>query len=182
MHEQLVAPHKANTGRDLEVQTDKEKYKIVPCTNAGCNVDLVVNVFYAPYKGKCNAHGDKKPSQIAASHLVHQSGEGATPNGSLAKLQCPLCQSPLMIVKINDAGWLTFRCTDGTHLTLKDVAKMHNDGTTSPFCGAAIEVRPHWGALEMSEIPDKWKDLVEMFNIGARMEYFDAQEAKNASN
>lgn len=177
MHEQLVAPHLAETGRKLEIQTDKVKYKIVPCTIAGCNTDLVVNVFYAPYKGKCAEHGDKKPTAIATGHLVMQSSEGAVPNGALAKLLCPLCQNPLMIVNITeDGGFITFRCTDGAGLSLKEVLRTLDSGKT--FCNTSIQVRPNWGALEMTNIPPKWKELIEDLNIGARMEAYDKRHVE----
>lgn len=175
MYEELAGPHHAATGRRLEIQTDKEKHKIVPCTHAGCDTDLLVNVFYAPHKGKCQAHSTNKPTAIATSKLVHQSSEGATPNGALAKLLCPLCQNPMTIIQIHeDGGFITFGCTDGFTPFAVEANKMADSG--KQFCGTSVQVRPRWRAMEFTKIPLEWQGLVEDFNIRARMVYFDSKD------
>lgn len=169
--------HLSETGRRLELQTDKERTKIIPCTHAGCDTDVEVTTFYAPYKAKCAAHGEKKASAIATSHLIHQSSEGAVPNGSLANLECPLCKNTMTIVQVHDdGGFITFRCTDGFGYPLKEVIRRSESGPR--FCGTSVQVRPHWGAMEMTSIPPKWAQLVEDFNINAKMEYFDKKHSE----
>lgn len=165
--------HREETGRNLEVQTDKDLWKIVPCTYAGCNVDLVVNVFYAPHKGKCNEHGDRKTSAVVASHLTFATSDAEVkPNGALAKLECPICQNPLVLLKIEeDTGWLTFGCTDGYGLTAKQVREKAEAG--GKFCGTSITIRPHWSAMEFKTIPSRLTELVKEFNIDQKMRYFD---------
>jgi hypothetical protein len=164
--------HLAATGRKLEVQTDKEAFKVVPCTYAGCGTDLVVNTFYAPYKGKCSMHGDRTNKAVVASHLTFQtSDEEIKPNGALAKLLCPICSNPLTILKIEEMGWITFGCTDGAGLDWKTVRDKVNAGTT--FCGTSITVRPHWAAMEMKQVPSALVDLVHEFNIDQKVKYFD---------
>lgn len=172
MHEQLVEPHLAATGRHLEIQTDKAAHKIVPCTMPDCKVDLVVNTFYAPHKGKCEAHSGKKASTIATSHLVHRSSEGAVPNGALANLLCPLCKNTMTIIQIHeDAGFITFGCTDGFTTSAVEANKLADKNIK--FCGTSVQIRPNWRAMEFTKIPAQWQGLAEDFNIVARMAYYD---------
>ncbi len=146
--------HQAATGRRLEIQTDKAAFKIVPCTYAGCNTDLVVNTFYAPAKGKCSQHNGKSSSEIATSTLIHASPD-APANGALANLQCPICKMPMAIISISDTGrFVVFACTDGAGVKLDDAKEaraLRPDG----FCGTSVEVRIDWAALEMGKIPTR---------------------------
>ena len=164
--------HLADTGRKLETQTDKDKWKVIGCTFAGCETDLVVNVFYAPYKGKCSEHGDRTNKAVVASHLTFQtSTEDAKPNGALAQLLCPICNNPLTIINISETGWITFGCTDGAGLTMAQVREKVDAGTK--FCGTSIVVRPHWAAMEFKQVPSPLVELVHEFNVDQKVKYFD---------
>lgn len=176
--------HKAATSRELEIQTDKAAFKIVPCTHAGCNTDLVVNTFYAPAKGKCSAHNGKTKTAIAVSHLVHDS-PSATPNGALAKLLCPMCSMPMAIVKVAENGSsITFVCQDGVGVKWNEIEKAETErlrerGTS--FCGCSVTVKPTWRAMEMRNIPTEFAKVVAEFNLDAKMRYFDANEARHGA-
>lgn len=164
--------HLADTGRKLETQTDKDKWKVIGCTFAGCETDLVVNVFYAPYKGKCSEHGDRTNQAVVSSRLTFQTGaEDVKPNGALAQLLCPICNNPLTIRNITEMGWITFGCTDGAGLDWKTVRERVNAGTK--FCGTSITVRPHWAAMEFKGVPSPLVELVKEFNIDQQVKYFD---------
>lgn len=166
--------HLANTGRKLEIQTEKLKTKIVPCTYAGCGVDLVVNVFYAPYKGKCQEHGGQKTSAIVSSHLTHVGNpESAKENGALGKLLCPICGNHLVIVRIEEtSGWITFRCTDGSGLNSDQVRVEIEKGRQ--FCGTSIQIRPKWAAMEFRNYPTAMAELIKEFNVDQMVKHFDA--------
>lgn len=166
----------ANGGRRLEVQTDKAMFKIVPCTNAGCDTDLVVNTFYAPAKGKCSRHNGKSQVAIVTSHLVH-GGDDATPNGALANLLCPMCSMPMKIVDVAEDGRkITFICQDGAGKLVKEVSNASRE-----FCGCSVTVKPSWRAMEMGKIPTMFAKEVAEFNLDAKMRYFDANEAKRGN-
>jgi hypothetical protein len=159
-------------GRGLEIQTDKPLWKIVPCTYEGCDMDLVVNVFYAPYKGKCNRHSGKSPKAIATSRLVHDSGN-AEPNGALAKLLCPLCGLPLKIKAVDEnVGWILLVCSDGMFSTTKDVAqgKRH--------CQTSVRIKPDWKSMEMTNFPTRFREFITEFNIQQDLAYFDERDQR----
>jgi hypothetical protein len=166
--------HRAKTGRGLEVQTDKEKFKIVPCTYAGCDVDLIVNTFYAPAKGKCEMHNGSSRTAVAVSHLTHVNPNvEAKENGALAKLLCPMCEMPLLLQSVaEDGGFMTFRCAEGTATKVKDMA-------TARRCGTSVQVRPNFAAMEMRSIPTKFAELVAEFNLDQKIAYFDKKEARD---
>lgn len=164
------------SGRRLESQTDKEKFKIVPCTAEGCDVDIVVNTFYAPAKAKCSEHSGNTASGIAATRLVHDSGD-AKPNGAIAKLLCPFCENPLEIISIAPNGsQITYRCLGGT----KGKSLELLGAEPGPYCGASIIVRPNFGALEMKHYPTELAAQIEEFNLTARVRYFDMREHASA--
>lgn len=159
-------------GRMLETQTDKEMWKVVPCTYEGCDVDLVVNTFYAPYKGKCERHSGKAPRAIAVSKLT-VGGEEAPANGALAKLLCPICQLPMTIKNVSeDGGRITFVCTDGMFSTMKDVGKRKH-------CMTSVSVKPDYKAMEMTEIPNRFTEVVSNFNIDSKLAYFEIKESRD---
>lgn len=175
--------HHAATGRKIEIQTDKAAFKIVPCTYAGCDVDLVVNTFYAPAKGKCAHHSGKGIGTIAASGMIHATAD-AKPNGALANLLCPLCSMPLKVISINSVGsmpsHITFACTDGTGIKDIELGKaMRVD--QGGFCGTSIVVRPKWAALEMDPIRkgSPFYDFAVAFNTDQKLKYFDLNEARH---
>lgn len=158
------------SGRVLEIQTDKPVCKVVPCTNADCSTDLVVNRFYAPAKARCSLHGGQKTKEIAATHLVHNDGS-APVNGALANLRCPMCGLPMVVISINSIGHVTFKCTDPTMI--------ESEGKASrKYCMTSVSVNPRWGPLEIRSIPTQFQDLVEQFNLGQKMQYFDEIEAR----
>lgn len=160
--------YKDETGHDLEIQTDKPLWKIVECTYAGCGVDLIVNVFYAPHKAKCAAHGTKSNTAVAASRLTFTSDtNGVVSNGALAKLLCPICQTPLTLFAIEqESGWLRFRCVDG-------FGKKGSEIEGKVFCRTSISIKPNWGSLEFMNIPSEFKKLVEDFNLDQKMKYLE---------
>lgn len=173
--------HSDETGRRLEVQTDKKQWKIVPCTYEGCDVDLVVNVFYAPHKGKCAEHGTKSPKAIATSRLV-VGGVDAEPNGALAKLLCPICGLPLLIVNMsNDAGFITFRCADGSFSDMKELHDRQRKGGKLA-CGTSVQIRPNWASMEINGIPTRFSEMAREFNIQQQLAYFDERDRRNENN
>jgi hypothetical protein len=167
--------YRAKTGRGLEIQTDKEKYKIVPCTYAGCDMDLIVNTFYAPAKGKCSAHNGKgSATKIESSKLVHAATD-AKPNGALAQLLCPICGMPMLVRSITeDGGFITFVCSEGTASTIAEA----NDGRTVR-CGTSVQVRPNWKWAEARSIPSRFRTVIESFNLDQKMTYFELKEARD---
>jgi hypothetical protein len=171
------------TARRLEIQTDKQAWKIIPCTHGGCDTDLLVNTFYSPAKGKCATHGSSKPSAIATSKLVHSdSPDTVTPNGSLAKLLCPICENPLTIYAIDDKmGWITFHCTSGSHFSTRDVSLRHDREDSAVACGTSITVRPNGAWIDMRHVANPFRALVEHFNAEQKVAYFDNREAQDAT-
>lgn len=164
--------HSEDTGRDLEYQTDKGKWKIVPCNYAGCNCDLVVNVFYAPHKAKCSMHGDRTNKAVVASHLTFATSDAEVkPNGSLANMLCPICQNPLVVIAVEEMGWITFGCTDGFGLDWKTCRARVAEGTK--FCGTSVTVRPNWSAMEFKKHPSELVDFLEEVNVNQKCKYFD---------
>lgn len=172
----------AEYGNPLEIQTDKDAWKIIPCTYEGCDVHLIVNTFYAPHKGKCASHGTKSSSAISSSRLTADNGT-AQPNGALAKLLCPLCGKPMMLKSINEIGHMTFVCIDGIEMTPKEYyAKMNAAAERNEqffTCNAAIIIKPRWAGLEMNQgyvwpqMPSTLKDMMDEFNLNQRMNYFE---------
>lgn len=176
--------HRAATGRNLEIQTDKELYKIVPCTHAGCDTDLIVNTFYAPAKGKCSNHDGKTKTAIATSHLVHETPD-ARPNGALAKLLCPMCTMPMRIVNIAEDGRsITFNCSDGAGLKSRELDEARSRRLMDQggeFCGTSVTVKPRQAWLDNRKVPTDLVKLVQDFNLDAKLRYFDANEARRGS-
>jgi hypothetical protein len=174
-HYPSPAEHEALTGRGLEIQTDKEKFKIVPCTYAGCTVDLIVNTFYAPAKGKCSLHSGKTQNASAAASLVHSSeATPAKPNGNLAQLLCPLCGMPMLVLRIDESnGWITFRCADGFGSKVADIGY--------EACGTSVTVKPDSAWAESKGIPSRFAALIEDLNLTQKIEYFDAKEARDVA-
>lgn len=169
-------------GRNLEVQTDKDAWKVVPCTHAECDCDLVVNTFYAPVKAKCSRHGEHTATAIATSHLVAVSDPAtAKPNGALAKCECPICGSPMLVHRVDEAtGAITLRCGDKMELTVKDINRIRNNGLTGGMaCGTAVIIKPGLAWAEPKNYPSRLRDLIEDWNIGQRVDYYDKIEAKN---
>ncbi len=169
------------SGRRLEIQTDKDAWKVIPCTSGGCDTDLVVNTFYAPAKGKCSRHDGSSSKAIATSRLVHTSvPENVVANGSLAKLDCPLCGNPLLVVKVDDStGSISFRCTDGIDMTMSQIKEAHDRGVKTKACGTAIVIKPGLAWAEPKAYPARLGDMIEDWNVGQRVEYYDRLEAKN---
>lgn len=82
-----------------EVQTDKDKVKIVGCTE--CGKPLAVNTFYAPARAKCSEHGGGGPTPSrTGSQSVVQAGRtnpdfaenmaDALVNPGFANMRCPV--------------------------------------------------------------------------------------------
>jgi hypothetical protein len=165
-----------NMERQLEVQTNKQEWKVVPCTHPECDTDLVVNTFYAPAKARCSQHGTAKAAAVAVGVRAAAAQESGVPNASLGKLLCPVCQNPLTIYQIDDtSGFITFHCTDGSHFSARDAEGSH-------YCGTSVTVRIGGAWVDMRRIPTKFAQLVEDFNVGQKVEYFDKREASNAIN
>lgn len=137
-------------GRRIEVQTDKAATKIIPCTYAGCNCDLVVTTFYAPAKGRCSEHRGHAPAAIRAAAVTYVDPEAPPPppNGALANMECPLCKGPMTIEQLRDAlEFIAYRC---------------------PECNCAVTIKPHWGHTFVRGIPEAWREFVDHFNSDVR--------------
>lgn len=161
-------------GRRLQIQTDKLTWKVIPCTHADCDVDLLVNTFYAPSKGRCEAHSTSSKKAIASSHLVKVSAHTES-SGSLAKIECPLCGNPLLVQRVDEnTGNVVFRCTDGIDLTMKDIQGLHRQP-----CMTVIVIKPGMAWAEQKVYPSALRDLIEDFNVSQRVNYYDKVEARN---
>jgi len=145
-----LSQHVPAPGRRIEVQTDKAATKLVPCTYAGCNVDLVVTTFYAPAKGRCKEHSGKPQQEMRNAAVVHIDPEAPPPppNGALANMECPLCRTPMTIEQLRDnLGYIAYRC---------------------PECDCATAIKPNWGHAFIRSIPPVWREFVEQFNTEVR--------------
>lgn len=144
--------------RKVEVQTDKSESKLIPCTYPDCTVDLKVNKFYAPHKGRCSQHGNAPAGAIRSLAAPTDSPDSpATPNRSLADLRCPLCDSKMKLIKINESSAaMSFACL-----------------SSFGRCMAAVTITPNWGPMLMNDVPPAWKDFVEIFNIDVRTTALD---------
>lgn len=134
--------------RRVERQTDKAATKTIPCTYPDCDVDLIVNQFYAPAKGRCSEHRGKPTESIRLLARVDRGDDApeAAPNGALANLLCPICRHPLKIIRCpGNFGYIDFGCA-------------------GKGCGTAVSIKLQWSPMLVKNVTPELAQLVEIFN------------------